>query len=337
MKSKIFSALKTLFFFGIGILLIWLVVKNLTEEQKEQIVKAFKEADYLWVIITIGLGILSNISRAVRWKMLLAPLGHDPKLFNTFSAVMIGYLANLAVPRLGEISRCGVLTKYEKIPFTQSFGTVITERIIDLLTLMILFVLALILEYEKIYYYASSRLIEPLKTKLSGGHTLLYLLIVAVAGIAGVIWLSRRKTNTTSVFSRIIAFIKGFLDGVKSIRNIKNPLLFVFHSVFIWSMYFLSAYLCLFCFPETSSLSLSATLVLFVFSGVAVIVTPGGIGAYQIIVAEIMSLYAVSLPIGYAYGWIGWLGQVFNIVLTALICLIFLPIKNKGDRFQTGS
>lgn len=312
--------------------MIWLVIRNLTEEQKQQIFRAFREAEYIWVFISILLGILSSISRAVRWKMLLAPLGHDPKLFNTFSAVMIGYLANLAVPRLGEVSRCGILTKYDNIPFSQSFGTVITERIIDLLSLIVLFVLTVFLEYEKIYSYASAKVIDPLKIKLYTGHTLLYAAYLILALTIILILLFRRKTDKPSVFTKFIVLVKGFWEGVKSIRNIQSPVLFVGHSVFIWLMYYLMVYVCLFCFAETSDLSASAALVVLVFGSVAVIVTPGGIGVYQIIVAEVLLLYSISLPIGYAFGWIGWLSQVVQVVIAALISLIVLSVKNPGGK-----
>lgn len=329
MRSNLFSLLKTLFFFGIGVLLIWLVVRDLSEEQKQQIFISFREADYVWFFLAIGLGILSNISRAFRWKMLLAPLGYNPKLFNTFSAVVIGYMANLAIPRLGEVSRCGVLTKYDNIPFARSFGTVITERIIDMLMLMILFFITVAVEYEKIYGYASEKIIDPFKTRLYGGHTLLYALIFLVLSILFLIWLSKKRTDTPSAVSKFFTLLKGFWEGIKSIRNVNNPLLFIFHSIFIWLMYYLTTYFCLYCFTTTSSLGTAAALALLVFGSLAVIATPGGIGAYQIIAVEILSLYGVSLPVGYAYGWIGWLSQVVQVLAAALVCLILLPIKNQ--------
>lgn len=331
MKNKLFSIIKVVFFLGLGILIIWLVAKNLTEEQKQQVYQSLKGADYTWVVLSIAIGIISNISRAVRWKMLLKPLGHSPRLSNTFFAVMIGYLANLAVPRLGEISRCGVLTRYEKIPFNQSFGTVITERIIDVLVLLLIFIITFFLESEKIYHYTIQTIVTPLKNKISGNHSFVYGGCVILIAIVVVVLIARKKTESNSLLSKIKTLLLGFWEGIKSIKNIENPALFIAHSLFIWLMYYFSVYVCFYCFEDTSKLSASAALVLLAFGSIAAIITPGGIGAYPVIAAEVLSLYDIPLPIGFAFGWVVWLSQEILLIILGLASLVLTPILNKKD------
>ena len=150
MKDKILNTAKFLFFLGIGIGLIWLVVKDLTEKDKEEIYKSFREANYWWIIVTILLGFLSNVSRAIRWKMLMKPLGHSPRLDNTVYAIFIGYMANYALPRLGEVTRCGILNRYDKVPMNELLGTVLAERAIDMLCLILIFFYTLFAQYSLI-------------------------------------------------------------------------------------------------------------------------------------------------------------------------------------------
>jgi len=326
LKDKILSIFKIVFFLGIGIFLIWLVVRNLTEEQKQQIIAAFKEANYAWVVLAILVGIVSNVSRAIRWKMLLKPMGHSPKLSNTFMAIMIGYLANLAVPRLGEVSRCGILTKYEKIPFNQSFGTVITERIIDMICLIVLFIITFFVEHEKIYNYTIQTIVNPIRGKLSI-NTLLFSFILLV-GFVLLVFIFRKKSKN-SFLPKIRSIIKGFIEGVISIKNVEKPFWFVFHSVFIWFVYYLTVYICFYCFKETALLKASTAMVVLAFGSVAVIITPGGIGAYPVIVTEVLSLFNIPVPIGFALGWIVWLSQTLELIIIGLISLLLLPLINK--------
>ena len=166
MKKILLTAVKFLVFLGLGILLSWLAVKDLTQEDKNQITKSLSEANYAWIALAMGVGILAHLSRAMRWRMLLAPLGLFPKLSSTFYAVLIGYLGNLAINRLGEVLRCGILKRYEKIPFTQSFGTVIAERAIDAILLVISFFICIWLQYEKMHDYIAENIFAPLKLKL---------------------------------------------------------------------------------------------------------------------------------------------------------------------------
>jgi len=332
LKYKLFSILKIFFFLGLGILLIWLVIKDLTQVEKIEIKRALKEAHYFWIILPVSLGLLSHISRAIRWKMLLQPLGHNPKLSTTFYAVMAGYLANFAIPRLGEITRCGILNKYEKIPFSQSFGTVIAERTIDLFFLVLLFFLTIISQFDIIYSYALTKIISPLQSKLTafiGKSFFLYLLIGLAIAIV-LLFLFLRKTSL--IKSKIKILFSNLLAGISTIKNIQNPFLFLIHSVFIWLMYYLMVYLCFFAFANTIHLSLGVGLPILVFGSVGTITVPGGIGAYPLIVTEILKLYGISATIGIAFGWIVWTSQSILILILGLFSFVMLALqKNKTE------
>ncbi|MBI4929416.1 MAG: flippase-like domain-containing protein [Bacteroidetes bacterium] len=332
MKQYILPALKFLVFLGLGILLIWLVVKNLSEKDKTEIFKSLSEANYLWIILAMGLGIIAHLSRAIRWKMLLAPLGFKPKTTNTFYAVMVGYLGNLALPRLGEVLRCGILKRYEKIPLTQSFGTVIAERVIDLFTLLVLFIISAWIEYARMHEYISENIITPIKNKLHGlteNKLLLIALIGIILGGVFLFYFFRKKILQNPIAQKIKALLLGFLDGIRTIANVKSPLLFLFHSLFIWVMYLMTVYVCVFAFKETESLSFTDCLAIMCFGSLGVIATPGGIGAYQWIVLQIMLLWGFTTAMGVAFGWVVWLAQTVVVLLGGLLSFGLLAINNK--------
>ena len=165
MNKNIKSIIQFSFFLGLGIFLVYYAFSGLSANQIETVKQSFYSANYWWIGLGIIISTLSHISRAYRWKMLLQPTGHNPKLYNSFFAVMIGYLANLAFPRLGEVSRCTVLVKNEKIPFSTSFGTVITERIIDTLTWFLLLIITIITQFDTLYGFLNNNVIQPLQTK----------------------------------------------------------------------------------------------------------------------------------------------------------------------------
>ncbi len=332
LKKTILTVGKFILFLGIGILLIWLVVKNLSEKDKTEIFTSLKEANYWWIVLAMGTGILAHISRAMRWKMLLEPLDFKPKTSTTFYAVMIGYLGNLALPRLGEVLRCGILKRYEKIPFTQSFGTVITERLIDTLTLLILFITSVWIEYERMHTYISDNIISPLMKKLQAvadNKLMLFGLIGAAVLFFILLFILRKKIFQNPVAHKIRALLVSFLDGIKTISKVKRPFLFIFHSVFIWIMYLMSVYVCVFAFKETSTMTLTDCLAIMCFGSLGVIATPGGIGAYQWIVLQILLFWGYSTAMGVAFGWMAWLAQTVVVLVIGPISFGLLALNNK--------
>lgn len=332
MKQYILTAVKFFVFLGLGILLIWFVLKDLSETDKTEIKKSLLEANYWWITFAMAVGILAHISRAIRWKMLFAPLGLVPKLSNTFYAVMIGYLGNLALPRLGEVLRCGILKRYEKIPLTQSFGTVITERVIDLFTLLLLFIMSIWMEYDRMRPYFSKNVFIPLKQKLHAiaeNKMALILLISCFVAVAVILFLMRKKIFNNPVAQKIRGVTLNFWEGIRTVLKVKNPVLFMFHSLFIWAMYLMSVYLCVFAFTDTSMLTISDCLLIMCFGSLGVIATPGGIGAYQWIVLQIMLFWGFTTAMGIAFGWIVWLAQVVVVLVGGLLSFGLLAIGNK--------
>ncbi len=332
LKKKIFSVLKFLFFLSIGILLIWLAVRNLTEKDKASIAEAFTQANYYWLVLSMFLSFLSHLVRAMRWRVLLQPLGFKPKLSNTFFALMVGYLANFALPRLGEISRCGVLTKYEKIPFTEGFGTVIAERAIDLLCVILLFLGALVFQYDELWGLTNDKIVSPLSTKfLSLMQSNLFFITFAVImiGITMSFFVFRKRSK--GLFSKKVKEIAlGFWEGLKSVKNIKRPYLFLFHTILIWFLYTALLYVGFFCFKEMAQLSFGAALAIMLFGSLGIAFVPGGTGAYQALVTETLtSAYKISFTFAFAFSWLIWTSQFVLILLLGVISLILLPVMNK--------
>jgi uncharacterized protein (TIRG00374 family) len=333
LKKLSIDIAKALFFLSIGLFLIWLVTKDLSETDKANIYNAFREADYFWILLSMVLSILSHWSRAIRWKILLEPLGHHPKSLNTFFAVMIGYLANFALPRLGEVSRCGVLTKYEKIPFTVSFGTVITERIIDVVCLLLIFILTILLEFNHIYALVYAKIISPLSFKFELmllNKILLFSIGAAFALIVFILYRYRQVVNA-KLFGKFSGLLKGFFEGIKSVKHIKRPWAFLLHTLFIWALYCGILYVCFYSFSELSQLNFGAALSVLIFGSVGIIFVPGGTGVYQALVTEVLVVsYFISFATAFAFSWIVWTSSLLVILVLGLLSLLLLPIINKS-------
>lgn len=332
MKKTLATIGKLLFFLGLGIFFIWLFVRNLTPVEKKEIWESLGQANYIWILLSLFIGIFSHISRSIRWKMLMEPMGYKPRFINVFFAVFIGYFANLALPRLGEVSRCGILSKYERIPFQKAFGTVVTERAIDILTFGLLFLLNLALQFSKVYSYLLQRIITPIREKITTFDGTNYLIYVVFAGLLLFIlifYYLRKRFNHTRLYKKISEVILGFIEGLKSLTRIKQPGWFIFHSIFIWILYFLMTYVVFNSLPETKDLSITAGFAVFVFATIGVMIVQGGIGIYPAIVAETLLLYHVPETKGYAMGWLLWSGQTVMLVLAGIISLLLLPLVNK--------
>jgi uncharacterized protein (TIRG00374 family) len=339
-KSKIISALKLLIFLAIGVLLIWLVIRNLSADDKQKILIAFHNASYGWVVLAIVISFASNIFRALRWRMLLRPMNHNPSLFNISCAVFVAYLANTAFPRLGEVSRCGILNKYEKIPLNQSLGTVVTERIIDTLTLLVLILVLVLTQFQLLSNYLNQYIFTPFLQKLNGiaeGKIIIAALLVFTLGFLGLVWRFRHKILQIPFVDKIWKVMLGFLEGVKSIQYVKNKYLFVLYSLLVWFMYFLSILVNFQVLETTANLGSDPALAILVFGSFAYIAVQGGIGAYPLIVQGVLILYGIDKNIGYAWGWINWSGTTLSIIVfgfLALLLLSFNKTKNESSKMS---
>jgi len=306
---------------------------NLTKEEKKEIYESFLNANYFWIIISFIFALLSHISRTLRWMILLEPMGYVPRKKNTFLALMIGYFANLALPRLGEITRCGILLKYEKIPIQKSFGTVVTERALDLIMLGLIFIVSFFVHINKLKLFKESALYLNIAEKYSNiknPNTIIFVIIL-IAGLIVFFFLRfRHRISHFKLYIKVKKIFFGFLEGLKSLVTIKKPFWFIFHTLFIWSMYLAMTWIIFFCLPETSHLNLDVGLAVLVFGSIAIVLVQGGIGIYPWIVAEILALFAIPSTTGYAMGWLLWTGQTLMVIITGLLSMIMLPIINSS-------
>ncbi|HVI44874.1 MAG TPA: lysylphosphatidylglycerol synthase transmembrane domain-containing protein [Chitinophaga sp.] len=331
MPKALKNVIKFICFFGIGVLLIWLVTKDLSPKEWNDINAAFHRANYWLVIPAVILGIASHWFRAIRWKLLMKPLGHQPTTLNTFFAVMVGYFANLAIPRLGEVTRCGVLAQYEKIPAEKLVGTMIAERAVDMLCLLLLIALTILTQIELLGTWVQDKFLQPLQARFSHANTT-QLLIVAVVVIAIVllaIWLLRRFTRSKAAIT-IKALARGVMEGIFSIGKMENKWWFIVQTILIWGCYLSQVYIGFFCLTETSHLGISAALAVLMIGSIGMIVTPGGIGAYQGLVQKALELYGINYIIGFAFGWIIWVVQTLLVIFLGFVSLVVLPIYNKS-------
>lgn len=317
--------LKILIFGGLGLLLAWLSLRSIPFDVLKQ---HFTQAKYSWVLLAVVIGFLSHLLRALRWNQLLQPLGYRVSLPNALGAILVGYLFNLAIPRSGEVARCGIAQNYDGVPIQTSIGTVVLERIIDMVFLLIAFALTFILEFDRIFAYASETIFQPLHSVSQNSWFYPVVIILVLAACLGFYIVFLRKPKGDAPKNKLAGFIHGFIDGLKSITKIEKPFLFIAYSAGIWILYYLMLYVGFFAFESLSSVSPAAALAAFTFGTVAMIITPGGIGAYPILIGNILALYGVPVDLGNSFGWIIWGAQTIMFIVTGAISLLTLPILN---------
>jgi glycosyltransferase 2 family protein len=317
---------------SIGIALIWFSFSRITSEEKDAILRSFATADYKWVAISMVICVLSHLLRAYRWNLLLEPAGHRVTLANGFCHVMIGYLANYGIPRMGEITRCTLAAKYDKVPFEVALGTVITERIVDLVLFGIIFFLTLIVEFSELSGLANRYVLDGMKAKLGPmlqNTTFMLGAAIVIISTAALIYLLRKRIALL-LTGKVGKALRGILDGLLSIRHLRQPGKFVALSFMIWLCYFYSLYTCLNAIPETASLGHGACLTLLLFGTIGVMFSPGGLGAYPAIVSGILiATYNISNVSAFALPWLSWTSQFILIIIIGVISLAALPIINR--------
>lgn len=333
MKKNILKTLKFLSFFLIGIFIFWMVYKDQDISRIKGILT--NEVNYWWIVVSLFLGLLSHISRSLRWNLMIEPLGRKPRLMNTFLAVMVGYLMNLALPRMGEISRCGVLARYEKISFTKLVGTVVVERLIDMLMLLILLLIVVLTQFGKVLEFLHNN--PEVNEKL---QKVIYspVLLVALVVILGIVWFARHRILQSKLLKKIKDLVSKFIEGFQSIRAMKNKGSFIFHSVFIWLMYYLMFFVVFFSFSFTSHIGLLAGLTVFVLGSFGMVApVQGGIGAWHFMVMEGLALYGVERADGKVYALLAHGTTTFMLIVLGLIGLIVLPFVNEREEVSENS
>jgi uncharacterized protein (TIRG00374 family) len=317
-KKIIFTALPI----ALGVFLIWYSLSKLKPTDIEAIKNSFETANYWWVAFSLLLGILSHLSRAYRWQFMLDPLGYRPKFANNVMAVLVAYLVNLIVPRAGEIARATTISKYEHIPFEKAFGTIVSERVADVIMLLGIIALAFVYQTELLSSYLFK------EDDSSTNYTWYILGLLAILGVL-FIWLIKKSTHPLVV--KIQSFVVGLIQGVVSIFKMKKKWAFIFHTFFIWVMYVLMFYVVTFALPETSHMAFGAIIVGFVVGGLSMALTNGGVGTYPVFVASAITLYGIDENPALAFGWIMWTAQTVMVLFFGGLSFLVLPIYNKDE------
>lgn len=317
--KKLYHNLKIIFPPFLGIFFIYLSVVMTSDEERKLIISYIINADLKYIISAIVFGILSHLSRAFRWKFLLNPLGYYPRFINSILAVLVSYIANLGIPRSGEILRATTLSNYEKIPFEKLFGTIIAERLIDFIILLSLIFLTLSFQFESIWEILREKTFDLQK-------------LIAVIFILSLIFFGLKKflgKNNSKILTKIKAFIEGLIEGIMSIKNMPYKLAFATHTIFIWTMYFSMFYIIKWTIPEMQNLQIIQMLPSFVIGGLTLTATNGGIGIYPLSVAMTLSSFGISNESGLAFGWIVWTSQTLMIIFFGSLSFFILPLVNR--------
>jgi uncharacterized protein (TIRG00374 family) len=330
MKIKWTSVLQYLLFLGIGIFLVWWSLQQIPTDKWDEFKGSVKKANY-WLMIPVFFILSgSHVLRSMRWRILMKPLGFTPKLPNVFFAVMIGYLANLAVPRLGEVLKCTLLARYEKIPAEKLIGTIVIERAFDVISLALVFLTAFILQYDIIGEYGielSKKLFEGQSGNIS--FTKLGIVLLTLFIIAFTIKKLFQFFNHLSIVIAIKKIIRGIWDGLTIIQHLQQKGRFIAYSAMIWLLYIVGTWVGLLATEGSSHLGLPTAISALAFASIGMIITPGGIGAYAFFLAKVLEKNGVSFEIGFANGTLQWFAQFLIVLIVGFFCLGLLPWYNK--------
>ncbi|CAM1350714.1 glycosyltransferase 2 family protein [Tenacibaculum insulae] len=298
----------------------FLVWYSLSKISLETLLQYFKDANYSWITLGLFFGALSHLSRAYRWKFLLEPMGYKPNFGNSTMAVLVAYLVNYAVPRAGEVSRAAVMTNYEDIPFEKGFGTIVAERIADLIMMLSIIAITLFVQFDFIYELLTKNFDL---TKILIGITILSTLFFVFTRYV--------KKATSGIGLKIKTFFSGLVEGVTSILKMKNKWAFIFHTVFIWAMYVAMFWATI---PAINDLNVpfGGVLIGFIAGAFSIAATNGGIGLYPVAVAGALALFGISEEPATAFGWIMWTAQTAMIIVFGGLAFLFLPIYNKNKK-----
>jgi glycosyltransferase 2 family protein len=331
MKKRLFTILKYLLFLGLGVFLVWWSLHQIPKEKWNDFKAAFATARYILLVPVFFILSASHMLRAWRWKMLMRPLGYNPSLANTFFAVMIGYMANLAVPRLGEVLKCTILAKYEKVPVQKLMGTIVAERAFDVVCLVIVFIFAFIFQFEAIGQYGLHLIKQFFQGK--GGHFSIKKIAITISVVVVVYAVVRfilRRFLHIRVIGIISEFIQGIGAGIISIKYLQQKWAFIFSSLGIWAMYLLGTWIGFHATIGTAGLPFQIAVSALAFASIGMIITPGGIGAYAYFIAQVLEKNGISFEIGFANGTLQWFAQFIIILFVGFISLLLLPYVNKN-------
>lgn len=299
----------------LGVFLVWY---SLSKVSISKVIEYAQNADYTWIILGVFLGLLSHLSRSYRWLFMLEPMGYKIKFGNSIMAVFATYLINYTIPRAGEVARASILTNYEGVPFEKGFGTIVAERIADMLVMLGIIAITLFLQFDFIYGFLIEKF-NPLKIGIA--------LFICV--ILGLLFLRLIKRSKSKLALKIRNFANGLIEGALSIFKMKKKWAFIFHTLFIWGMYLLMFYVTSFSITELHGISAGAILIGFISASFSIAATNGGIGSYPLAIYAAFSIFGIAEEPSIAFGWIMWASQTLMVILFGGISLIYLPIYNR--------
>lgn len=330
--KKLLNFLKYLLLFALSMFLMWYALKGI---DFKLVLKHLKNANYLWITLSLVIAATGYFSRAYRWKMQIDPTGYKAGFWSVYNAMMVGYLANLVLPRAGEVVRCSVLKRTDNIPVKVSLGTVITERVIDLLILLSCITLAFFVEFDKLHDFFIGFLNDKYQS-FEKNSFLIYsiggilLLLTLVGVILLIIYINKLREN--ALFMRLVTFVRGVLDGVFSIIKLKNKGEFVFHTLFVWFTYYIMGYIAFFALPATSELGLNVALAVLVTGGLGMAApVQGGIGIFHLIVQSTLLVYGIGKEAGMAYALLVHTTQNLLVVVMGGISFVMSMLKSKNQ------
>lgn len=341
------NVLKFLLFLSVGVVLLYLVYQNQNEAYMTQcaedgipasdcsliqkIINDFKSVRIHWILGIVIAYTISNISRALRWNMLLKSLGRSPRFINSFLTTMLGYFANLGLPRLGEVLRPVSLARYEKVSVEKVLGTIVVDRAIDVLFLLLIIGIAFILEFDTLWGYLSENMGKGESSGSLFSNIFFQIFIFLGIVVLSTVWLLRKKIMASRFYSKFINLLKGFWDGILSIKKLENPWLFILHSFIIWIAYYVMFYMYLPAFAPTAHLGLVAALMVFVFGTFGIVIpSPGGMGSYHFLVIAALALYGINGNDAFSFANISFFATHFCNIVYGLLAVIFLPMINKN-------
>lgn len=320
MGESLKRILKILLPIVLGVFLVWYLYSSTTPEQRDMIWNQITAANPYWIGLSILIGVSSHISRAIRWNYLLEPMGYKTSILNSSMMIFTTYLANLGVPRSGEILRPTELATYEGVPFEKGFGTIVTERIVDVIMLLAIIFVSIIFQADLILGFLNE-----------AGFGIYAGLIILIGGVIGlVLAIQVIKKSNSPLAKKIKGFLSNMLDGITSIFRMKRKWLFIFHTLYIWFAYIAMFYVVKYAVPEISGIGLGPMLVAFVGGAIAMTTTNGGFIAYPAFVSKSLEIFGVSAVAGNAFGWIMWIAQTLMVVVFGAISFLLLPLLNRN-------
>jgi uncharacterized protein (TIRG00374 family) len=318
MKTKLIKFFKISLPIAIGLYLTWYFISNSTDDEKEYFVQSLSEANYGWIFCALTIAFLSHLSRAYRWKYLLETLDVKPKLSLMYHSVMIGYIINLTIPRSGELARAGYFSRYQKTKSDQVFGTIVVERVVDLIMFASIFLIAFFLQSDQDKFQELRQMGD------SSSNPLVLPIFLLIISVVSIIVISIKKIR-----DKAWNFLKGIYQGATTILKLKNKLAYILHTLFIWTAYVAMLWITAMALPDLQDININAIFACFIAGTIAIGATPGGIGLYPIMVASALTqLYGYDGQVAKSFGMLMWSSQTIFMVLLGVISLIAIKKEN---------